>query len=172
MIRQAEIGDLGAIMDIVHSAQHALGELGIDQWQDGYPSADIIVADIERGVGYIYCDDKDDVLGYAAIVLTGEEAYRQIAEDVWSTSEEYVVVHRLCVRGDVRRRGIAVELMRQAAEHARSVDYMGFRIDTHKGNIRMLRMLDRLGFVPTGIIHYSSGERIAYELNLGMSKIL
>ena len=39
MIRQAIREDIPTIMSIVRSAQCALAELGIDQWQDGYPSA-------------------------------------------------------------------------------------------------------------------------------------
>jgi hypothetical protein len=42
MIRKANIGDLERIMEIVSDAQVALRELGIDQWQDGYPSSDVI----------------------------------------------------------------------------------------------------------------------------------
>ena len=51
MIRRATHSDLEAIMTIVHSAQLYLAELGIDQWQDGYPEREVIVADIDTGVG-------------------------------------------------------------------------------------------------------------------------
>ena len=34
MIRRATLQDVDNIMDIVHSAQLALRELGIDQWQE------------------------------------------------------------------------------------------------------------------------------------------
>ena len=78
MIRQAIREDIPTIMSIVRSAQCALAELGIDQWQDGYPSVEAIENDIEQGVGYVACNEQDVPIGYAAIVLTGEEAYKQI----------------------------------------------------------------------------------------------
>ena len=140
MIRKALPEDIDSIMVIIRDAQRALAELGIDQWQDGYPTR--------------------------AIVLTGEEAYRQIDASQWNTSSDYVVVHRLCVRNDVRRRGTATELMQYAITKAKEANFNGFRIDTHKGNIRMLSLLERLGFKHTGRIHYDSGEREAFDLNI------
>ena len=170
MIRRANIEDIEDIMKIVRSAQLALRDLGIDQWQDGYPTSDIIKADIEIGVGHVYCDEDNTPIGYAAIVLTGEEAYTQISN--WATSDNYVVIHRLCVRGDVRRHGIALQLMSEAAGQAREHSYYGFRIDTHRGNTRMLTLLNKLGFEYRGIVYYTSGERLAYDLNLNNTSAL
>ena len=172
MIRPAYTHDVARIMEIVRSAQIALAELAIDQWQDGYPSRDVIEQDIIDGVGYVAVDDNDYPIGYAAIVLTGEIAYKQIPDNEWNTPDEYVVVHRLCVDGNCRRGGIATTIMRYAADVARQKGYRGFRIDTHRGNIRMMTMMQRLGFVRTGNIHYDSGERIAFDLDLNFSKTL
>ena len=157
-------------MNIVRSAQSALRELGIDQWQDGYPTPQSIEEDISNFTGYVAVLD-DQVIGYAAIVLTGEPAYLQIA-DSWQTSDNYVVIHRLCTSGNHRRKGVALELMHHAAKLCRKAGYNAFRIDTQKGNIRMLAMLEKLGFSYTGIVRYDSGERVAYELNLDLSNKL
>ena len=171
MIRLARVSDVDAIMNIVGQAQQALAELGIDQWQDGYPSRQAILDDIACNVGYVAVEG-DVVIGYAAIVLTGEKAYKQIDADEWNTSNDYVVVHRICVDGCVRRSGVAIRLMQHAASLAREHSFSAFRIDTHRGNVRMLAMLQKLGFKPTGIVHYESGERVAYDLDLSLSKIL
>lgn len=171
MIRRANNNDIEAIMGIISDAQAALRELGIDQWQDGYPTAEIIMRDIESKVGYVYVEENT-VAGYAAIVLTGEIAYKQIPNNIWATEEDYVVVHRLCVSKGYTRNGIALSLMRKAKELAIEAGYSGFRIDTHRGNVRMLSMMDRLGFEYRGIIHYESGERLAYDLKLNNSLAL
>lgn len=170
MIRAATISDLESILSIVRSAQLSLRELGIDQWQDGYPSKECIVDDIAKNLGYVICVNGS-IAGYAAIVLSGETAYRQI-DGLWRAGESYVVVHRLCVDSLARRRGLAIELMRHAATIARNANYEAFRIDTHRGNIRMLSMMRKLGFSHVGKIVYDSGEREAYELNLDLSKTL
>lgn len=170
MIRQATHNDIDRILSIVRSAQLSLRELSIDQWQDGYPTIEVIKADIDSGIGYVACD-KSTVVGYAAIITTGEQAYNQI-EDKWRYAGRYVAVHRLCVDGSCRRRGVAIALMNHATTIASKQGCEAFRIDTHQGNIRMRAMLDKLGFEPVGIIRYDSGERVAYELQLGSHNML
>ena len=172
MIRRAHIDDTERILSIVRSAQLSLHELGIDQWQDGYPSRDIIEDDINNGVGWVITDDNNHILGYSAIVLTGEEAYEQIDPSEWHTPNDYVVVHRLCVDSSLHRRGSATAIMKHAATIARNEGFKGFRIDTHRGNIRMLSLLERLGFSYSGIIIYESGERLAFDLDLELSNTL
>lgn len=170
MIRRALPQEVDEIMNIVRGAQLALRELGIDQWQDGYPTPESINQDIANGVGYVTLSNNE-IIGYAAIVLTGEPAYHQIG-DKWRAGNDYVVVHRLCTSSNHRRQGVALKLMTHAAKLCREAGYKAFRIDTHKGNIRMLAMLQKLGFSYRGIIKYDSGERVAYELDLDSSNTL
>lgn len=172
LIRSANRDDVAEIMNIVRSAQQALKELGIDQWQNGYPASEVICDDISRGVGYVACAEDGAVVGYEAVVLTGEEAYEQIADSEWNTPDRYVVVHRLCVSGNARRCGVAMALMSFAGKHAQKYDIHAFRIDTHKGNVRMLSLLDKLGFKRVGIVHYDSGEREAFDLKLTINNTL
>ncbi len=172
MIRKAHIEDTERILSIVRSAQLSLRELGIDQWQDGYPSREVIDADITAGVGWVITDVNDNIIGYSAIVMSGEPAYTQIADSSWHTPNDYVVVHRLCVDSTLHRQGTATALMRHAANIARNEGIKGFRIDTHRGNIRMLALVERLGFSYCGIITYDSGERLAFDLDLDLSNIL
>lgn len=172
MIRRATIQDVDTIMAIVRGAQQALAELGIDQWQDGYPSRAVIETDIEKGVGYVCCSVDNHPIGYSAFVFSGEDAYLQLSDDMWHTPNSYVVVHRLCVTREMRRSGIAHQLMCYAANMARKRGINAFRIDTHRGNIRMLQMVEKYGFRYCGIVRYDSGERLAYDLNLDLSNIL
>lgn len=172
LIRRARIEDISSILSIVRSAQLSLYELGIDQWQDGYPSREAIEYDIANGVGYVACQDDGAIVGYEAVVLSGEDAYKQLPDEAWHTSDRYVVVHRLCVLRECCRRGIAIGLMRFAAEHALEHDIHDFRIDTHRGNVRMLAMMQRLGFEHCGRIRYESGEREAFDLIIDLSKMV
>lgn len=166
LIRLANSADITAIMNIVHGAQEALRELGIDQWQDGYPTADVILKDIIEGVGYVACIPNGDIVGYEAVVLTGEEVYRQLPNEAWNTPNEYVVVHRLCVLKEHTRMGIAKQLLSFAAQSAIERGVRAFRIDTHRGNIRMMTLLPQLGFKHVGVVRYDSGEREAFDMKL------
>ena len=117
-------------------------------------------------MGYGATNADDHPIGYAAILLSEEPAYRQIADSRWNTSNDYVVVHRLCVHSEARRSGEAQQLLEYAMRPAAADGIRAFRIDTHEGNIRMLSMLHKLGFEPRGIVCYESGQRIAYDLNI------
>lgn len=165
MIRVATYGDIDSILSIVRSAQLSLKELDIDQWQDGYPSREVIEEDIKRDVGYVLCDKHNVAIAYAAIVLDGEPAYSQINAKEWHTESRYVVVHRLCVAATARRQGAAIRMMQHAMHLAKEAGICAFRIDTHEGNIRMLAMLCKMGFERCGVIYYDSGKRIAFDLN-------
>lgn len=169
MIRLATYEDIVSILSIVRSAQLSLRELGIDQWQDGYPSREVIEEDITHRVGYVMQDDKGEVIAYAAILLDGEPTYAQIEDSEWHTENRYVVVHRLCVAANVRRKGVAIEMMRHATFVAQRQGIYAFRIDTHEGNIRMLSMLQKLGFEYCGVIYYDSGKRLAYDKKITTS---
>ena len=66
LIRQARHEDIKTILSIVRSAQLSLCELGIDQWQDGYPTPESINQDIANGVGYIALSNNE-IIGYEFI---------------------------------------------------------------------------------------------------------
>ncbi len=172
MIRRATPEDCDRIMVIVASAQQALADLSIDQWQDGYPAREVILSDIASGVGYVVCGEDSGIEGYAAIVLDGEPAYSQITPGEWHTADNYVVIHRICVAAESRRHGVALSLIRHAAKIAMQANIFAMRIDTHEGNTRMLAMLEKLGFEYCGKIVYPSGERVAYDRNFSLTKPL
>ena len=74
----ASSADLRPIGDIVRSAQRSLAELGIDQWQDGYPSEEIIADDITSGEGYVILADDGSVAAYGAVKVGREADYDDI----------------------------------------------------------------------------------------------
>ena len=71
--------------------------------------------------------------------------------------------------GESRRRGVAIELMNFAGEFALKHDVADFRIDTHEGNVRMLALLNKMGFEHVGTIRYDSGLREAFDLKLNQN---
>ena len=54
--RKSTKSDVIKIMEIVKQAQEYFKSQGIDQWQNGYPNADIIIEDIISGQAYVACD--------------------------------------------------------------------------------------------------------------------
>lgn len=160
--RKAVLSDVDAIMEIVRDAQLSLGSRGIDQWQNGYPNREAIVADIDRGVGVSVIQDGR-IVAYAAIIVNGEPEYANLVGGTWLSDADYIVVHRICVRNDSVRQGLASAIMRYAIDFALAQGIHSFKIDTHIENQYMLNMLTKMGFVYCGEIHYEHGDRVAYE---------
>ena len=53
-IRQATPADMPSVMQVVEAAKGIMRQSGnLHQWVDGYPSEDVIMADIEKGYGFV-----------------------------------------------------------------------------------------------------------------------
>lgn len=167
IFRQATAADTQRILEIIGQAKAQMLALGSRQWQEGYPAADDIAADIAHGRGWVLCR-TEGVIAYGAVVFDGEPAYAGI-DGAWLSDEDYVVVHRLAVAEGEKGRGRATEFMRRVEVCAHTRGIRAFRIDTNFDNHYMLRMLDTLGFCYCGRICYQSGERLAFEKRLSCS---
>lgn len=164
--RKASAEDAARILEIIRQAQAQMRAAGSRQWQNGYPALGDILRDIERGYGYVLCQPGDAVpeavVAYGAVVFDGEAAYDAI-EGEWQTPEPYVVLHRLAVADEMKRRGVAGEFLRRVGMLALGRGVEAFRVDTNFDNRYMLRLLEKTGFRYCGKIWYDSGERLAFE---------
>lgn len=85
-IRLAFPNEVDAIMQVMEDAKKCLADAGSDQWQNGYPNADIIIDDIISGQAYVTLEDGE-LLAYAAVTKSPEEAYEAIYEGNWQGGE-------------------------------------------------------------------------------------
>lgn len=165
-IRSAAHEDVDAIMPVFDQARAAIAALGIDQWQDGYPTRAHIEADIENGYAYVL-RDKGAVQGYFAMLRDPEPTYAHIYDGAWLTDGEYFTVHRVAMSDALRGRGGAAQAMRYVIAQGLRAGVPAVRIDTHEGNLRMRKFLEKQGFLACGTIYLESGAaRIGYEYDL------
>ena len=166
IIRRSTEKDLDALMPIFDEARGTIAKLGIDQWQDGYPSREVIGDDIRRERSYAV-EREGAVCGTFVLVEDGEPTYDKIYEGHWLTgddSADYVAIHRVAIAVAKRGSGISTAMIEFAADHARAAGRGSLRIDTHEGNVVMRRMLEKNGFSYCGVIYLQSGaSRVAYE---------
>ncbi len=166
-IRLATLRDLDDLMPLFEEARGTIAALGIDQWQDGYPSRPVIEEDIRLGRSYVVEIDTD-IVGTFVLVDDGEVTYNEIFGGRWLTGDarvcHYVAIHRVAVAVARRGSGISTAIMDYATAHARALGRASLRIDTHEGNVVMRRMLEKHGFTLCGEIKLLSGApRVAYE---------
>lgn len=165
IIRETEISDINKVVAIFDEARGTIAKLGINQWQDGYPSESVVREDISLMQSYVV--ESDGICATFAMILAGEPTYDKIYNGHWITGDDdksYLAIHRVAISVSSRGKGIAGEIIKHAAETARRNNRESLRIDTHEGNIVMRKMLEKNGFSYCGIIYLENGDpRVAYE---------
>ncbi len=154
---------------ITEEAKAQLRNLGLDQWQKGYPSKEVWEKDIQKEMAWLAMEG-DKVLGVFAFQTTPDVSYGEI-EGKWLTETPYASMHRVCVADGSKGKGVAGQMFCRGFSMARSQGFASVRIDTHPGNIPMQRALKKAGFLPCGTITLKGGcedgdQRIAFERRL------
>ena len=165
-IRESTQNDIEKMLSIFDEARASIARLGIDQWQNGYPHRAVIESDIEMGYSRVVTLDGE-VVSTFAVIDDGEPTYDTIYNGEWLTgnSKDYIAIHRVAILISCRGRGIASRIIEYAKDSARQNNCRSIRIDTHRGNVVMRKMLEKQGFIHCGTIYLDSGdERVAYEL--------
>jgi ribosomal protein S18 acetylase RimI-like enzyme len=164
-IRKAEKKDINDIVIIIKQAKNYFKKNGIPQWQGEYPNEIDIEDDIQKQGGYCVIEDNE-VIAYSFVSEYEDPNYSYI-EGSWLNDEPYVVIHRTCVKETIKGRGVATSFVTYAKKICKDNGLRNIRVDTHEKNISMQRMLEKNGFVKTGIIYVEDGSpRYAYQLVL------
>ena len=169
-IRKTTVNQIDAVMAIIEEARRTIAALGLDQWQNGTPNRAMILEDVNLGHGW-YIEQADRPVATFALLTDGEPTYDVIEDGAWLTPDRdgdgrvaYLAIHRVAISVACRGSGISTAIIDHAAETARHLGKASLRIDTHRGNVIMRRMLEKHGFVHCGTIHLQNGDpRVAYE---------
>lgn len=159
MFRKAQLEDLDLIEDIAKSAITFLKDQGIDQWNNGYPNKEVFLEDIKLERGFLLDD-----IAYVAIILDGDPNYLKI-NGAWHQDAKYAALHRTMVKSTMTNKGIGKRLFLSAEDHVKKMGYDYIRIDTHKDNLIMRHLLEKLDYKLCGTITlaYDGGKRQAYD---------
>ncbi len=162
----ASFDHIDKMCEITDQAKAQLKNLGLDQWQKGYPSREVWTQDAKDGCTYLAVEEGE-ILGIFAFQKTPDASYYKI-DGEWLTDGEYASMHRVCVSDTCKGKGVAGKMFAHGFELAKACGLKAMRIDTHPGNIPMQRALAKAGFVPCGEIRLVGGSengdlRIAFE---------
>ena len=158
IIREARLADMDAIMQVFSAAKRIMRQSGnMHQWGEGYPSEDVVTADIEKKGAFVVEEDNK-VVGYFAFLPSPDPTYNRIYDGKWIDDEQaYHVVHRIASYPEVH--GVFSSILDFCSSLDRNI-----RIDTHRDNTIMQHNLLKHGFSYCGIIYLLSGdERLAYQ---------
>ena len=157
-IRKTTLADLPDVMQIYAEARQMMVESGnLNQWTGGHPAQAIIERDIEAGYSYV-CTNENKVVAVFYLDTAPDPTYAKI-DGAWKNDNTYGVVHRIARARDAKGAGaFCLEwCFRQIPN---------IRIDTHKDNAPMIKLLGKLGYHYCGIIWLANGdERLAFQKN-------
>lgn len=162
MIRLATLDDLDSILMIIKQAQTRMKQQGLTQWQNDYPSREIIEKDIKASHVFVYEDKK--ILATMS-VFDYDIVYDYIIGK-WLNDRPYRVIHRIAISNEAVGMNITDKLYAFILKHFKVND---IRIDTHENNLPMIRSLERNHFKYVGIVHVltdKDSKRLAYHLAL------
>ena len=159
-IRQATYSDLDSLMQIFEGAKLIMRASGnMRQWDNGYPSAEVVRNDIDQGNCYVLCEGSE-ILGTMALIKGPDHTYSYI-EGKWTDNDPYYVIHRIATSAPGRN--VAKTMFDWAFEHIGQQGCFVIRIDTHKDNCIMQHILAKYGFTHCGVIYLDDGApREAY----------
>ena len=127
-----------------------------NQWKGDYPNAFDAEEDIKNGIGYV-CESEGEIVGVFAFKIGIEPTYNKIFEGDWQNDLPYAFMHRIAVLR--HGKGIVDFCINECFKL-----YPNLKIDTHRDNIPMQKVLKRNGFCYSGIIYLENGdERLAFQ---------
>lgn len=166
LIRKANLNDLHAVLDIYDDAIEKFALEKTYQWEKGFPpNKESFLEDLKNNEIYVALLDSK-IVGVMTFLLNGEEDYNKI-DGAWLNDETYLTIHRIAVAKSCYGLGIGYNLINFARKYCLENSFNSIRIDTHKLNLDMKKMLERNGFVRCGIIKLRNKNfdlRDAYQL--------
>ena len=157
-IRHTRTDDLPVLRTIFDNARRFMVRTGNpNQWEEGFPSQAVLEADIQAGCSYV-CVEDGRILATFFFSTAGEPTYRVIREGAWLDAAPYGVVHRIAAAE--QGHGAAAYCLDWCLAQCGNI-----RIDTHRDNKPMQRLLARLGYAYCGLIDLEEGrgERLAFQ---------
>ena len=147
MLRPANTAEVGRIMQLrAEAAEWLTSEVGTDQWSEPWPSdnemRETIRRSIERGETWMAVNDSGRTIGTVAL-----DDYT--ADGLWTEAElaePARYVHRLIIDRDFAGQGIGAQILRWAAERAKSCSAQWLRADVWTDNDGLYRYYARQGF--------------------------
>lgn len=156
-IQKSTQAELATILAIYAQARQFMAESGNPgQWVQGYPQRERVQQDIQAGHSYVALTEAG-IVAVFYFAIESEPTYASISEGQWLNDQPYGVVHRIASAS--RQRGLAAACLNWCfAQHP------NIRIDTHRDNLPMRRLLQKLDYQYCGVIRLADGaERLAFQ---------
>jgi hypothetical protein len=158
-IREMNQNDMNAVLDIYETARDFMRRSGNpNQWGDTRPTLDEIEKHIGAKNAYVCVSHENEIACVFTFYIGKDPLYARIYYGTWlNDTSPYGVVHGIASSGRIK--GAVTFCLEYCYSKCGNI-----RIDTHRDNKRMRRLLDFLGYTYCGVIYFSDGsERLTYQ---------
>lgn len=153
-LKVAELHEIDTIMELYKRTVQRMLANGIYQWDERYPSRELMEIDLNDQEVYWFLDDERCPVGIVVLNEYQEEVWDRNA---WAFPDDRpLCVHRLVIDPQVQGKGYAIRLMEAIEAFARDKGYKSIRLDTYTGNPIAYRLYPRCGYVQRGEFSHES----------------
>jgi ribosomal protein S18 acetylase RimI-like enzyme len=160
MIKKLSTDHLSDAFSIIESVIAKMNNEQIFQWDEHYPTREIIEKDINEGQAFGFFHLKE-LRGY--IVLNQEYSPEYDSLEWNDKNGTSLIVHRLSIKANCQGQGIAKQLMIFAEEYAKKNNYSSIKLDAFLHNKTALSLYENLGYTKVGKVTFRKGEFYCYE---------
>jgi ribosomal protein S18 acetylase RimI-like enzyme len=164
LIRRAQEDDLPRLGELLRACVAHMQGVGIDQWDEVYPTEATLRADVAAGSLYVAAAAGHPVAGAFVVDRREEPEYAAVDWRVAGGAAGYV--HRLMIHPRCQRRGLGRYLMGFAELAARRLGCRALRLDAFTGNAPALRLYQALGYADVGQVRFRKGLFRCFEKDL------
>jgi GNAT superfamily N-acetyltransferase len=150
-IIKAQKEDFDKVLELVSDIIKDMENKGNPQWDENYPTKEILFHDIEEGALFIMEEEKEFI---ALCALTENEEPQYVGINWMDKNPKALEIHRIAVHPHWQKKGIARKLLDFAEEHAQKTGYTSMRLDTYCKNSRMITIIEQRGYKRTGEIFF------------------
>lgn len=150
-IEKVHILNLDAIFSLTKSCAKHLIENEIFQWNEYYPSKEVLKNDIELNQLWKLVENNL-IIGIIALTEIEDVEYKSVK---WLTENDTnLYIHRLAVHPDYQGKGYAQQLMNFAENYAKEHNYDSIRLDTFSKNIRNQQFYEKRNYIKLESIYF------------------
>lgn len=157
--------ETNTIYGILDTCRSDMLNRGIQQWDETYPTLEIVEKDIAAG-GMYSIFQNDELIG---VIVMDEKQSPQYEMVNWQLNEAPIlIIHRLAINPNLQGSGLGKQAMELAHQFAREHHYKTIRLDAYKGNQSLLNFYSKLGYQSVGEIplEYTAGPFVCFEKSI------
>lgn len=162
-IRPLGADSTNAVLHLFNTVIRDMKQKGIDQWDDIYPSKELLKNDILAGSAW-GCFEGETLAGYLAIDADEPKEYAALSWE-WGI-DNHLMIHRLCIHPLKRQNGYSQALLAAVEKWAAETGCKAIRLDTHMTNKVAQYTFEKNGYAFRGTVEFRKGTFFCYEKEL------